>query len=429
MTGHLSPAAARRAFLLLTATRWFPVGLVVGILMLLPLERGLTAGQTVTALGVSGLVVFALELPTSGFADAFGRKPVLVTAGVFNLASATVLLLAESFWGFVVAAVLMGVYRALDSGPLEAWFVDTLHLSEPDADVEGPMAAHGTVTGLAMAAGALISGGLVWWHPWQSESALLLPFVIYAGLGLVHLAAVLLLMREPVTHVDTRGVRRALASARTSPAVVRSGLALLRDNTALRGTVLVTVFTSVAMVVFESFQPVRLAEILDSEKQAGVLMGPVAAVGWAAFAVGSTLVGRLSRRWGVTRTAILAHTLVALGAVAMGLMAGAVGLVAAYLVTYGLFGGSGPVHQTLLHREATASNRATVLSIDSMAGFAAFGLGAPLLGGLADVAGLQVAMVTAGAFAALGAVFYRPALRAERSRRPSRRVETPVVQG
>ena len=88
MTDHLSPAAARRAFLLLTATRWFPLGLVVGILMLLPLERGLTAGQTVTALGLMGLVVFALELPTSGFADAFGRRPVLVAAGLVNLASA-----------------------------------------------------------------------------------------------------------------------------------------------------------------------------------------------------------------------------------------------------------------------------------------------------------------------------------------------------
>ena len=429
MTTHLSPSAARRAFLLLTATRWFPVGLVIGILMLLPLERGLTAGQTVTALGLMGLVVFALELPTSGFADAFGRRPVLLVAGVVNLASAVVFLTADSFWTFTAAAALMGVYRALDSGPLEAWFVDTLHLTEPEADVEGPMAAHGTVTGLAMAAGALLSGGLVWWHPWQAESALLLPFLLWASLGAVHLVALLVLMREPVTHLDTRGVRRALQSVRTSPAVVRSGLGLLRSNAALRGVVLVTVFTSVAMVVFESFQPVRLAEILDSEKQAGVLMGPVAAVGWAAFAAGSALVGRLSRRWGVTRTAILAHTLVALGAITMGLMTGAAGLITAYLLTYGLFGGSGPVHQTLLHREASASNRATVLSIDSMAAFAAFGLGAPLLGLLADAAGLQVAMVTAGGFAVVGAVFYRPALRAERSRRPSRTVETPLVRG
>jgi hypothetical protein len=49
-------------------------------------------------------------------------------------------------------------------------------------------------------------------------------------------------------------------------------------------------------------------------------------------------------------------------------------------------------------------------------GFAAFSIAAPLLGVLADVVSTQTAMVTAGAFSVLGAVFYLPALRAERER-------------
>lgn len=428
MTGHLSPAAARRAFLLLTGTRWFPVGLVVGILMLLPLERGLTAGQAVTALGVIGLVVFALELPTSGFADAFGRKPVLVAAGLFNLASAAVFLLAETFWQFVVASVLMGVYRALDSGPLEAWYVDTVHLTDPDAEVDDAMAAHGIVTGIGIATGALISGWLVWWHPWTSASALLLPFLIWAALGVLHLLAVVVLMKEPRGDLGSRAVTRAMESVRTAPAVVRDGVGLVRRNAALRGVVLVTAFMAVAMVVFESFTPVRLADLLGDEAAAGIWMGPVAAAGWAAFAAGSALAGRLSRRLGAARTAMAAHTVTAVGALTMGLVAGPELLVVAHLVTYGLFGGAAPVHRVLLHREAVARNRATVLSVDSMAGFAAFGLGAPLLGLLADAAGLQTAMVTAGGIAVLGAVFYLPALRAERSRHPAEPPVAPVPQ-
>ncbi len=406
----LSPVAARRAFLVLTATRWFPVGLVIGITALLPVERGLSVGQAVTAFGLMGLMVLALELPTSGFADAFGRRPVLVAAGLVNLASAAVIITAHSFWTFTVGVLLMGVYRALDSGPLEAWYVDTVHLSEPGADVDAAMAAHGVVTGLGISAGALVSGFLVWWHPLPVDSALLLPFLGWAGLGVLHVLAVLVLMREPATG---REPGTALESLRTAPQVVRDGLGLVRGNAALRGIVLVTVFSSLAMIVFETFQPLRLAEILGSEERAGALMGPVAAAGWATFAAGSALVGVLSRRWGVARTAIVTHLLVALGAAGMGLVGGAAGLVAAYLLTYGLFGGTGPVHQTLLHREAVARNRATVLSIDSMAGFAAFGIGAPLLGGLADAAGLPVAMVTAGLLSLLGAGFYAAARRAE----------------
>ena len=52
----LDPRTARRVFLLLTATRWLPVGLVVALVLLRPLERGLTATQTLTVTAVAGAV-------------------------------------------------------------------------------------------------------------------------------------------------------------------------------------------------------------------------------------------------------------------------------------------------------------------------------------------------------------------------------------
>jgi predicted MFS family arabinose efflux permease len=145
-------------------------------------------------------------------------------------------------------------------------------------------------------------------------------------------------------------------------------------------------------------------------------MGPVAAVGWGVFALGSALAGLASRRIGITRTAIVSRILNGLGAVVMGLVAGPVALIAAYFFTYALHGTAGPMHMSLLHREAVARNRATVISMNSMVGFAAFSVAAPLLGVLADVVNTQTAMVTAGAFSVLGAAFYLPALRAERER-------------
>jgi MFS family permease len=414
MTAHLGPRAARRVFLTLTVTRWFPVGLVVGLFTLLPLERGLTVAQALTASALSGFVVFALELPTSGFADAFGRRPVFVAAAVVNVFAAVAYLVAQTFWMFALAACLMGLFRALDSGPLEAWYVDTVHASEPGADVDGALSAQGTLLGVGIAAGALISGGLVWWHPLTGQSALLLPVAIFVALNVVHLVAVLVLLREPRTHVDATGARRALQSAKEAPGVVRDGLGLLRHNRILRGLVMVEVFWSVAMVVFETFQPIRLAEMLGSEEQAGALMGPVASAGWGVFALGAALAGLLSKRLGVARTAILARTLNSLGAVVMGLVAGPAALVAAYLLTYGLHGGNGPMHSALLHREAQARNRATVLSMNSMMAFAAFSIASPLLGVLAEGSSNQVAMVTAGAVSLIGVLCYLPARRRER---------------
>ena len=177
MSGELlSPVAARRVFLTLTCTRWSPVGLIVGLMTLLPLERGLSVADALLASSLMGFVVFALELPTSGFADAFGRRPVFIAAAVVNVIASVVLLLADSFWAFALASALAGVFRALDSGPLEAWFVDTLHASEPGADVDRPLSIQGTILGASIAVGALLSGGLVYWHPIAGHSALLLPF-------------------------------------------------------------------------------------------------------------------------------------------------------------------------------------------------------------------------------------------------------------
>lgn len=413
-TTHLSPSGARRVFLTLTFTRWFPVGLVVGLFTLLPLERGLSVAQSLSALAFAGWVVFALELPTSGFADAFGRRPVFIAASVVQVAAAAVYLVAQSFWTFALASVLMGVFRALDSGPLEAWFVDTVHATEPGADVDQDLSHQSTMLGLAIAAGALVSGGLVWWHPVQVYSALWLPVALYVGLAVVHLLVVIVLLEEPRTHMDATGLRRAAASAKEAPVVIRDGLGMLRHNAILRGIVLVEIFWSVAMVVFETFQPIRLAELLGSEERAGAFMGPVASAGWAVFALGAALAGFGSKRIGVARTAILARILNGLGAVVMGLVAGPAALIAAYFVTYGLHGTAGPAHAALLHREAQARNRATVLSMNSMISFAAFSVGAPLLGLLADRTSNQVAMVMAGGFSILGAALYLPARRHER---------------
>ena len=84
-TPSLSPSAARRVFYVLMVTRWFPVGLVVGVLILLLTGRGLTIAQAATAAAVTGVVTFVLELPTSGVADALGRRPVYLAAAVVGV--------------------------------------------------------------------------------------------------------------------------------------------------------------------------------------------------------------------------------------------------------------------------------------------------------------------------------------------------------
>lgn len=434
----LSP---RTVFLTLSATRWAPVGLVVGLFALVAVERGLTVAETLTYTAFQGVAVVLLELPSSGLADALGRRPLLLVAGVVNVVAAVAYLLADGFWAFAVAAALMGVYRALDSGPLEAWYVDAVHETDPDAEVAGDLAAQGTILGITIAGGSVLSGALVAWHPWRDHSALLLPLVLYAVLCVVHLAATAVLLREgprgdagtvgsvpPPSPDRAAALRQVVASLRETPAVIADSVRLVVHNRVLAGIVAVEIGWCAALVVFETLLSLRLSEQLGGAAAAGRWIGPVSAAGWAVFAVGSSLAGRLHRRIGVARTAILARVLNGLGALVMGLAAGPVALVAAYLFTYGLHGAAGVAHNALLHREATSANRATVLSLNSLVFFAAAAAWSPVLGLVASRTSIATAMVVGGLVSVLGLLGYLPAARKEGRRTHPVRARPPRAQ-
>lgn len=411
----LSATTARRVFLLLNATRWLPVGLVIGVLTLIALQRGMSVAQLGVILSAQGLVVLGLELPTGGFADALGRRPVLLASAVANLVSWGLFMAAHSFWVFFAAMAVQGVFRALDSGPLEAWYVDTAHADDPSVPVERALSAAGTVVGVSIATGALISGGLIAWHPVTTITAIELPAYVALTLGVVHLVAIALFMREPRTHVDASGFHRALSSAKEAPRTVASGIRLLGSSRVLLALVLVEVFWSVGMIAFETLNPVRLAELVGGEDRAGALLGPVSSAAWGLFAAGSAAAALVSRRIGVGWTALAARVLQGALIVVMGLMGGAAGLITAFLVTYTLHGFAGPVHSTLLHRQAQPSNRATVLSMNSMVAGGAYSLGLLVLGPLAESTSTATAMVVAGAFSVIGAALYLPAIRDEKA--------------
>jgi predicted MFS family arabinose efflux permease len=406
---------ARRVLLVLTFTRWFPIGLVIGVSTLIPLERGLSVAEIGLVFAMQGFVVLGLELPTGGLADSIGRRPVLLASTVVALASGLVFVFAQSLTAFLVALLLQGVFRALDSGPLEAWYVDVAQADDPGVRVEEGLSRAGTVLGLAIASGAVISGGLVAWDPVPFLTPLETPYWVSIVLMVVNLAATAVLMKEPVTHVDTSGLRLALGSAREAPRVIGGGLRLLRSNRVLLALVGVEVFWAVGMIAFETFMPIRLSEVVGGEAEAGALMGPVSAAAWGLFAVGSSLAALLSRRVGVAWTAIASAVARAAFTVVMGLTAGPVGLITAFLVVYTLHGTGGPSHATLLHRQAEARNRTTVLSMNSMVAGGAYSLGLLALGPLAEATSTATGIVVAGAFSVLAGLLYLPALRQERS--------------
>lgn len=402
---------------MLTFTRWFPTGLIVSVSTLFELQRGMSLSQIGLIAATLGFVILGLELPTGGLADALGRRPILVLAGVIGVLSWLIFIHAHTVGVFIVAMALQGVYRALDSGPLEAWYVDTAEADDPDVDVARALAHSGTVLGIAIATGSLVSGVLIAWHPSAGSSALLLPFWVAIGAMVVHLAGNAWLVRD----VRPSGAVRpgVFASVRQAPRVVVDGVRTLRTVRTLRCLVLVEVFWSVAMIAFETLNPIRLAELVGGETRAGAILGPVTAASWGLFSAGAVLAGLLSRRIGVATTAILGRAVNGTFVVMMGLATGPVSLITAFMITYAVHGAANPMHAALLHRQADETNRATVLSMNSMVAGGTLCVGALALTALAQHTTTATAMIVAGGFSMIGAVLYVPAWREERSQQTS----------
>jgi predicted MFS family arabinose efflux permease len=146
------------------------------------------------------------------------------------------------------------------------------------------------------------------------------------------------------------------------------------------------------------------------------MLGPVSSAAWFASAAGAAVITTISARAGVARSAALLRILQGATIVAMGLLAGPIGVISAYLACYVIHGASNPMHTTLLHRQVDGPHRTTVLSMNSMIGQPAGAIGAIVLSALADGTSLPTAMIVGGIVCAAAAPLYLPALGAERRR-------------
>lgn len=407
----LSVRQVRFRYLTLYGLRWLPTGLLVPVMILLMQERGLSLSQIGLLATAQGLAVLALELPTGGLADALGRKPVLVVAWVVCLVSLMLFAVADSFWVFFLVWALQGIYRALDSGPLESWYVDATLAADPKAEYERGLGWAGTVSGIAIGAGALLGGGLVALGPVGPLSALTLPVLVAIALQVAALVALTVLLVE---HRPARGAAAVRASVAEAPRMVGQAIGLLRRNRVLLALVAVELFWGFGMITFESLLPVRLAEVVGGADRAAALLGPASSAAWLANAAGAALTPLLLRRLGAAPAAALMRVLQGVTVVGMGLLAGPVGVLIAYLACYTVHGASNPLHMGLLHRQVDGPYRTSVLSLNSMMGQPAGALGALVLTAVADATSITVAMLVGAVVLAVAAPLYLPAWRAGR---------------
>ncbi len=372
------PVRPTRRLAVLTAMRWFPVGLVVPVLVLLLGARGLPLNQVGQVMAVYGIVTLLLELPTGGLADSWGRRPVVVLAALVNAVGLALLAFVSQVPLILAGAAILGAARALSSGPVESWFVDVMHESG-QYQVESGLAKGQIAESLALGAGSVIGGLLPGFFVALSTSgpgfiALSVPFAT---------AAVMM-----VAFAVTAAILLSGESARETASVAGTVIEAARRSTRqapVRRVMIVALCLGVMLAGIELLAPNTFATLLGGTTQASGLYGVLTAIAFVAGAAGAAISTRLPgrRQWVALTAHVLAAGFVMLVAVPL------VGVAAvSFLAFYMMIGLQGPVMAGLLHDRVDARVRSTMMSVESVALQAGAVLASLVVGALAAGAGL-----------------------------------------
>jgi MFS family permease len=388
-----------RHFILLRALRWLPVGLVLPFLVLTPVSRGLDLGAVGAVFAVHSAVLIVLEVPSGALADTLGRRRVLLAGAALTAASLAAFAVAQSVLAFMASVAALGAGRALISGSLEAWYVDSLRALDPVAPLAPGLSRGTAAEGVGMALGALGGGALVALADPSSvaDGALAgygLAALVGAGAALVYLVAVERLVHEPprsgalhdAGHSISRRVRIVFATAHAEAAASVTVRVILTTAAAF----------GFAMTAVELLWQPHLADLIGSGRRHGFAFGTLAAGSMLAVAIGAAASPRLRRGLGLRSGYLAVIGLVALCTALLGQPHVAPAFIALYLMTYLSYGLVEPMHAELLNEAVGSDARATLISGESLAAQGG-ALGANLsVGALAAAQGTATAWLVAG---------------------------------
>lgn len=389
-----------RVYYLSKALFWFATALPAALSVLLLQSRGFTLLQAGLYLGVYSLTVALLEVPSGILADTWGRKRTALLAYALLIAAQLVLVWAFSAPLLLVWALLYGAGRALVSGALEAWFVDSVERAAPGLELQPLFAKAGTVELLALTLGTLAGGALPGLFAGLPAGAVLSP------LSVVLVASVL--VKGVLFGVVLWGLKDtypAKTSRSDFRALLTNAFTLSRQSSTLKLLFGGTLASSFALAGLETFWQPRFAELLgpDTLTLSAVLAGSFGA-GMLGNLVSIPLCHVLGGRYALV--AALTQGFGGLTFIALALQTQAIPAALLFWLVYLTLGMSGSPLQTLFNRAVPSGARAVLLSVASLVTYVGFFAGSVVLGGLAERVSVAAAWGLAGAVLVASVGFY-----------------------
>jgi len=318
------------------------------------LSRGLDIFQVslVNLFFFATLTVF--EIPTGLIADTLGRKISFVAYSVFWGAGMLIYFFAQSFWLFALAESVAAIGATLASGAFDAWLVDRLKYFGDDRDLTPVFSRALQLNSLGAIIGALVGA-------WVGSYNLALPWLISAIFALITGVLSAVLMKEEYF------VRSRLAWNAVYGSVARIGrlsFNFARGNQVFAFLLLVALVQQFGVSAPNMQWQVYFLEFFSDQKLLGIVFAGISLF----TIVGAWLSPKLKTKVGSDRRGILLAQMI-IGASLIGAAVASVPIVAiAFFFTHelgrGLFA---PIKNQYLNANIPSKERATLLSMDSIA--------------------------------------------------------------
>ena len=391
-------ASVQRTYLVLLLGNTLAASLIWGINTIFLLDAGLSNTQafTANAFFTAGMVLF--EVPTGVIADTVGRRASYLL-GSLTLAASTLLYvllwqIEAPFWQWAVVSLLIGLGFTFFSGAVEAWVVDAMTATGYTGTMESVFGRGQIVSGVAMLVGSVVGGFIA------QQIGLGVPFVLRGLILFAMFAVAFRLMHDVGFTPHTRG-RLVPEMRRIVAASVDHGLRV----PAIRWLMLENLFTGgVAFYAFYALQPYLLE--LYGDPEAYQIAGLAAAIVAGAQILGGAVAPRYGRLFRRRTSALLLSVAAGTASLALiGVVRSFWGVVALIVVWALTFAASFPIRQSYMNALIPSSERATILSFDSLMDSAGGVWAQPMLGRAADVWGYASSYLMASAISSLAIPF------------------------
>ncbi len=398
----LNPTARRhiRVFQIHQFLDRFAMGLTVAVVALALTDRGMDLFQISLLFGVYSLTTMAMELPFGGLADSIGRKPVFLTAVVASLISLVLFLSTRDFHVLALSFAFIGFGRALRSGTLDAWFVETFKAAAPNVDVQPALAKAQWANAVGLAIGAVF-GGLL--PDILGEVAKSLGFSIYdvsyvASFG-VMLGVLVFTMLAIVEKPRPRDVTALMHGFANVPTVIKAASVLALKHPTLSILLAALAFFLMATNPVEVIWPTHAKPMLD-EGYANTVIGVVTATYFFSIAFGASLSPHISRIFKRRHAMTLAASFACLAVVqiALALQGSITGFVTVFVLYSVILGVIETPASSILHRCVEDRQRSTTLSLRSLIQQLGGALGLVLAGAVAEIYSTPIAWIVGAVF-------------------------------